>query len=107
MWFKFLVVFIPSAILMLFPKYDQTTSTTPATLTCTITLLGSTILYSAAFLQSWPALLLWFVAGKFDIFTMTTICLQPPVNRSLPVHPVRYLVLSVLGTASVYADLDS
>lgn len=88
------LVFIPSAILMLFPKYDQTTSTTPATLTCTITLLGSTILYSASFLQSWPALLLWFVAGLFLFIRCDTwccLCLERPPSTQT-------LIASVSGT---------
>ncbi|XP_062548877.1 solute carrier family 7 member 14 [Armigeres subalbatus] len=88
------LVFIPSAILMLFPKYDQTTSTTPATLICTITLLGSTILYSASFLQSWPALLLWFLAGLFLFIRCDTwccLCLERPPSTQT-------LIASVSGT---------
>ncbi|XP_055588777.1 uncharacterized protein LOC129741100 [Uranotaenia lowii] len=79
------VVFIPAAILMLFPRYDQTTSTTPAILTCAITLLGSTILFAASFMNSWPALLLWFVAGLFLFIRCDTwccLCLERPSSGS-------------------------
>uniref|UniRef100_A0A182U0G4 Amino acid transporter transmembrane domain-containing protein n=1 Tax=Anopheles melas TaxID=34690 RepID=A0A182U0G4_9DIPT len=59
------VVFIPATILLLFPRYDQASSTsaTPALMSCVLTVLASFILFSASFAQSWPALLLWFLAG--------------------------------------------
>uniref|UniRef100_A0A182KFW5 Uncharacterized protein n=1 Tax=Anopheles christyi TaxID=43041 RepID=A0A182KFW5_9DIPT len=59
------VVFIPATILLLFPRYDQASSTsaTPAMMSCVVTVLASFILFSASFAQSWPALLLWFLAG--------------------------------------------
>ncbi|XP_058123900.1 uncharacterized protein LOC131281585 [Anopheles ziemanni] len=68
------VVFIPAVILLLFPRYDQTNSSTPALMTCVITVLGSFILFSASFAQSWPALLLWFLAGLFLFIRCDTWC---------------------------------
>uniref|UniRef100_A0A8D8FIG9 Probable cationic amino acid transporter n=1 Tax=Culex pipiens TaxID=7175 RepID=A0A8D8FIG9_CULPI len=80
------VVFIPSAILMLFPRYDQTTSTTPAVLTCVITLLGATVLFAASFVLSWPALALWFMAGLFLFIRCDTwccLCLERPTSHAM------------------------
>ncbi|XP_058453329.1 probable cationic amino acid transporter [Malaya genurostris] len=88
------LVFISSAILMLFPRYDQVTSTSPAILTCSITLLGSTVLFSASFMLSWPALLLWFIAGLFLFIRCDTwccLCLERPSSSQT-------LIASVSGT---------
>ncbi|XP_041777601.1 probable cationic amino acid transporter [Anopheles merus] len=70
------VVFIPATILLLFPRYDQASSTsaTPALMSCVLTVLASFILFSASFAQSWPALLLWFLAGLFLFIRCDTWC---------------------------------
>ncbi|XP_055541457.1 uncharacterized protein LOC129727553 isoform X2 [Wyeomyia smithii] len=88
------LVFIPSAILMLFPRYDQVTSTSPAILTCTVTMFGSIVLFAASFAMSWPALLLWFLAGLFLFIRCDTwccLCLERPSSSQT-------LIASVSGT---------
>ncbi|XP_055635718.1 probable cationic amino acid transporter [Toxorhynchites rutilus septentrionalis] len=89
-------VLIPSTILMLIPRYAQTTSTSPAVITCAVTILASTILFAASFLQSWPALLLWFFAGLFLFIRCDTwccLCLERPTSDH---HQT--LIASVSGT---------
>uniref|UniRef100_A0A182QSR2 Uncharacterized protein n=1 Tax=Anopheles farauti TaxID=69004 RepID=A0A182QSR2_9DIPT len=69
------VVFIPATILLLFPRYAQSSSApAPSMMTCVITVLASFILFSASFAQSWPALLLWFAAGLFLFIRCDTWC---------------------------------
>uniref|UniRef100_A0A182Y5S5 Amino acid transporter transmembrane domain-containing protein n=1 Tax=Anopheles stephensi TaxID=30069 RepID=A0A182Y5S5_ANOST len=48
---------VNATILLLFPRYHQTSSspTAPALMTCVVTVLASFILFSASFAQSWPA----------------------------------------------------
>uniref|UniRef100_A0A8W7PIS9 Uncharacterized protein n=1 Tax=Anopheles coluzzii TaxID=1518534 RepID=A0A8W7PIS9_ANOCL len=67
---------VNATILLLFPRYDQASSTsaTPALMSCVLTVLASFILFSASFAQSWPALLLWFLAGLFLFIRCDTWC---------------------------------
>ncbi|XP_053696429.1 probable cationic amino acid transporter [Sabethes cyaneus] len=85
------LVFLPSAILMLFPRYDQVTSTSPAILTCTITLFSSIVMFAASFSMSWPALLLWFLAGLFLFIRCDTwccLCLERPSSSQMLIASV-------------------
>ncbi|XP_058059742.1 cationic amino acid transporter 3 [Anopheles bellator] len=89
------VVLTPAVILWLFPRHDQTNTARPSV--CIVTLLSSFILFAAVFALSWPALLLWFLAGLFLFIRCDTwccLCLERPNSSGISSLAATALVTS-------------
>lgn len=63
------IVVVISIIMMFIPKYAHSQSS-PSSITCALTILLQSVLLYSTLKNSWPAILFWIVAGKFNHFTI-------------------------------------
>lgn len=59
-------VILISIVMMFIPKYAHSQSS-PSSITCALTILLQLILLYSTLRNSWPAILFWIMAGKFDL----------------------------------------